>query len=440
MGGGAREHAIARAIKRSPEARLFVVAKHRNPGLAALADEYLQADESKPDGVVAFARKVKADAATIGPEAPLAAGVSDALRRAGVLVASPSRAAAEIETSKLFMRRLLEKHRDPANVPFAYFEDAAKARQHLKAGGLRFAIKPVGLTGGKGVQVYGDHFRDLAGAAAYVGEVISKKVGGASGVLLEELLEGEEFTVQCLTDGTHLVPTPAVQDHKRLLPDDQGPNTGGMGSYSQSDGLLPFLPRAAWEEAVQIVKRIVDALRAEGRPYVGPIYGQFMLTPEGPRVVEVNARFGDPEALNVLSLLEADYGHLLLGMAEGHLSQVPVRFQKEATVVKYVVPPGYGSKPVAGSTIRVDEAAIQRAGAELYYASVDAAGPGLVKTTTSRALAVLGHGETLREADRVCEAGLKHVRGDGLRVRHDIGGPALITKRIEHMKQLARAV
>lgn len=439
LGGGAREHAIAAAVARQPGHQLFVVAKNRNPGLEALAKRFRQGDDTDPKAVVAFAREVKPDLVAIGPEAPLASGVSDALRAQGLSVAAPSKAAAEIETSKLFMRRLLQKHRVPGNVGFDYFEDAVAAKKRLREGGLHFAIKPVGLTGGKGVKVFGDHFRDLPGASAYVDEVIGKRIGGTAGVLLEELLQGEEFTVQAFSDGNHVVPTLAVQDHKRLLAGDQGPNTGGMGSYSQADGLLPFLPKSAWEDAVAIVRKIVDALRAEGRPYVGPIYGQFMLTADGPRVVEVNARLGDPEALNVLSLLQTDYGDLLEAVSRGRLSSAHLRFAQEATVVKYVVPPGYGTRPTPDAPIRVDEAGIRRAPAELYYASVEARGPGEVRTTTSRALALLGRGETIKEANDRCEAGLSHIRGEGLLVRHDIGTDPLISRRIHHMKQLARA-
>jgi phosphoribosylamine---glycine ligase len=438
VGGGAREHAIARALTRSADVEVFVYSKNRNPGLAAVAAGYELGDETNPRAVAAYALRVKAEAAAIGPEAPLAAGVSDALTQAGVRVGAPSRAAAEVETSKRFMRELLAKHRVPGSLGFHYFEDAEAAKRKLKEGDLRWAIKPVGLTGGKGVKVFGDHFEDYAGGAAYIDEVVRAGAGG-HGVLLEELAEGEEFTLQAFTDGTRVVPTIAVQDHKRLLPGDRGPNTGGMGSYSQADGLLPFLPRADWEEALAILRRVLAALKAEGRPYHGPIYGQFMLTHEGPRIIEINARYGDPEAMNVLHLLRSDYGDLLLRMAEGRLQDVSVDFESSASVVKYVVPEGYGtSKGRAGLPVAVDEAAIAQAGAAVYYASVDAAGPGVVKTTTSRAVAILGTGETIREANEACEDGLRHVRGDGLFVRHDIGTSELIQQRMRHMEFLSK--
>lgn len=437
VGAGAREHAIGRGLKQSEDVELYVFSKHTNPGLAAIAKGYEAGDETNPRAVTAYALRIKAELATIGPEAPLGAGVSDALAQAGVKVAAPSQAAAEIETSKRFMRELLAKHRVPGSLAFHYFEEAPAAKRKLKENGLRWAIKPVGLTGGKGVRVFGDHFTKFEEGATYIDEVIRQGAGG-HGVLLEELAQGEEFTLQAFSDGHRVVPTIAVQDHKRLLPDDKGPNTGGMGSYSQADGLLPFLTRSAWEEALNVLRRVVAALQAAGRPYVGPIYGQFMLTLDGPKLIEVNARFGDPEAMNVLNLLRGGYADLCLRMATGGLADAHVDFDRLATVVKYVVPEGYGVKPKPGAEVRVDEAAIRKAGADVYYASVDAVRPGIVKTTTSRAVAVLGKGETLKEANESCEEGLKHVQGHNLFVRHDIGTTALIEKRLKHMNLLAK--
>lgn len=437
LGGGAREHAIARALVHTPEVELHTISKTRNPGIQRISKTFDVADEADIDAVLPRAKKWKVEWAVIGPEAPLAAGLADALAKAGVRVAAPTRAAAEIETSKAFMRRLLEKHKVPGTLKFHYFESAEDAKRQLKDGNLRYAIKPIGLTGGKGVKVYGDHFTTFAEGAAYIDEVVSKGAGGKA-VLLEQLVEGEEFTLQAFTDGVRVVSTIAVQDHKRLLEGDEGPNTGGMGSYSQADGLLPFLPAAQWERSLEILQGIVGALKAEGRPYVGPIYGQFMLTPHGPRIIEVNARLGDPEAMNVLALLHSDYAELVRRMAEGRLQGSSASFERLASVVKYIVPPGYGTAPQAGIEVRVDEAAIEAAGAQVYYANVDAVSPGVVKTTTSRAVAVLGRGETIQEANDVCEAGVRHVKGKGLLVRHDIGTRALIQRRLRHMQLLAR--
>jgi phosphoribosylamine--glycine ligase len=433
VGSGAREHAMALAIRRAERAQLYVVTKHRNPGLVKSATGFKILDDRDAAGIVAWAKMQKVHLAVVGPESPLEAGVSDALRAAGIAVASPSEAAARIETSKTFMRTLMDRHQVPGRLGFAAFVDEAAALAFLDERGPAWAVKPVGLTGGKGVQVYGDHFKDLDGAKAYVRSVFAGRVGGGA-VQFEELAKGEEYTVMAFTDGTTVLPMPAVQDHKRLYEGDRGPNTGGMGSYSQADGLLPFLTLGDYQESARILQGLVDALRAEGTPYVGTIYGQFMLTAAGPKVIEVNARFGDPEAMNVLHLLQSDYLTLLEAMATGTLAGKTARFRPMATVVKYVVPMGYGDgKPEAGRPVEVDDFNVKRTKGFVYFANVEQQPTGPLTTMTSRALAVLGEGPTVEHANAVCEAALRHVHGDRLFVRHDIGTPQLLQRRVEHM-------
>ena len=434
VGSGAREHAMALAIRRSQRAHLFVVMKHRNPGLAKSATGFKILDDRDAAGIVAWARQQKIHLAVVGPETPLEAGVTDALRAAGIAVASPSQAAARIETDKSFMRDLMGRHRLPGQIRAHPSRTEAEAIEFLDQHGPEWAIKPVGLTGGKGVQVFGDHFTDLEGAKAYVRSVFAGRVGGGA-LQFEEVAHGEEFTLMGFTDGAHLATMPAVQDHKRLLEDDRGPNTGGMGSYSQADGLLPFLRREDYDAAARILQGIVDALRADGTPYVGAIYGQFMLTAAGPKVIEVNARLGDPEAMNVLALLESDYLAILEGMATGTLRGQEVRFAPAATVVKYVVPRGYGQgEPAAGRFVQVDDFNIRRSGGMVFLGSIEQHMSGPLVTMASRTLAVLGHGPTIEAANAVCEASLQHVHGDALYVRHDIGSPQLLAKRVQHMQ------
>jgi phosphoribosylamine--glycine ligase len=433
VGSGAREHAMALAIRRSQRAQLFVVTKHRNPGLVKSATGFKILDDRDAAGIVAFAKMQKIHLAVVGPEAPLEAGVSDALRAAGVAVASPSQAAARIETSKTFMRTTMDRHHVDGRLGFAAFTDEKAALHFLDEKGPQWAIKPVGLTGGKGVQVFGDHFKDLDGAKAYVKSVFAGRVGGGA-VQFEELAVGEEYTVMAFTDGTTVLPMPAVQDHKRLYEGDQGPNTGGMGSYSQTDGLLPFLTRGDYDASVHILQGLVNALRADATPYVGTIYGQFMLTAAGPKVIEVNARFGDPEAMNVLPTLESDYLGLLEAMATGTLAGKQARFRPVATVVKYVVPRGYGDgTPASGRAIEVDDFNVKRVKGFVYFANVEQQPTGPLTTMSSRALAVLGEGATIEMANAVCEAAIRHVHGDALFVRHDIGTPQLLARRVEHM-------
>lgn len=436
VGSGAREHAMALAIRRSQRAQVYVVMKHRNPGIAKSATGFKIIDDRDVPAIVQWARISKIHLAVIGPEAPLEAGLADALRAVGIAVASPSQAAARIETSKTFMRSLMAKHDVPGRLAFHPFDNLADAERFLDRYGPAWAIKPVGLTGGKGVQVHGDHFHDLDGAKAYVRAIFANKSGGGA-LQFEELARGEEFTLMAFTDGATLVPMPAVQDHKRLYEGDQGPNTGGMGSYTQADGLLPFLSREDYNEAARILHGIVGALAAEGTPYVGAIYGQFMLTATGPKVIEVNARFGDPEAINVLHLLESDYLAILEGMVTGTLAGQTAQFRQMATVVKYVVPMGYGDgTPAAGKYVQVDDFNIKRSKGTLFLAGLEQQMSGPLVTMMGRTLAILGEGPSIEEANAVCEASLKHVHGDALFCRHDIGTMELLHKRVQHMAEI----
>ncbi|HDO19229.1 MAG TPA: phosphoribosylamine--glycine ligase, partial [Thermoplasmatales archaeon] len=266
-------------------------------------------------------------------------------------------------------------------------------------------------------------------------EVIEKGIGGKAKVLIEEKANGEEFTLQAFSDGKTIFPMPAVQDHKRLLPGDKGPNTGGMGSYSSETGILPFMEKSDYEEGAMILQRVIEALNHEESPFIGPIYGQFMLTADGPKIIEINARFGDPEAMNVLPLLEGDFVDICFSMIEGALNRKKISFQGMATVCKYVVPEGYGIKSMTDQPIEVNERGISDAGAMLFYASVNMK-DDLVYTTSSRSLAIVGIGESIEKAERICEDGLKHVKGDHIFIRHDIGTKELIEKRIKHMKQI----
>ena len=227
---------------------------------------------------------------------------------------------------------------------------------------------------------------------------------------------------------------PAVQDHKRAYEGDKGPNTGGMGSYSQADGLLPFLLQSEYDTGVEIVKRTVSALKSQNAPFKGFLYGQFMLTKDGPKVIEFNCRFGDPEAMNVLPLLESSFLEICKGIASGSLSAKDVEFVKTSTVCKYVVPEGYGVKSLVGEELQINEAGIADAGARLFYAAVDEK-DGKVYTGTSRSLGIVGMGSTIAEAEAASEEALTHVKGR-VHIRHDIGTEEVIARRIQHMGKI----
>jgi phosphoribosylamine--glycine ligase len=435
VGGGAREHAICDAVSRSENINLYSVMKNLNPGIERMAINYLLEKETNVDSVVEYAKQKNIDLVFVGPEAPLEMGIVDELNKKGIKACAPTKDAARIETDKEWMRNLLKKYKIPGQLKYESFTDVSRAREFIDDLNAEVAIKPIGLTGGKGVRVAGDHFNGTDEAISYVEEVINNKIGGAAKVLIEEKAVGEEFTLQAFSDGTTILTLPAVQDHKRLLPNDLGPNTGGMGSYSCSNGLLPFLSQKDYDEGKRILQKIVIALREEGCPYIGPIYGQFMLTSYGLKIIEINARFGDPENMNVLPLLKTDFIELCNSMLDGSLSDKKILTDKKSTVCKYVVPEGYGKKSMVGEKIQVEEDSVMDSGAKLFYASVNKKNNDIF-TTSSRSLAVVGIANELTDAERICEKALSHVKGDHIFIRHDIGTKELIEKRVSHLKML----
>ncbi len=420
VGSGGREHAITRALDGSDAVEeIHAAVSNRNPGIVELADSVRELDTNSPDEVVEYAKETDVGYAVVGPEAPLEAGVVDALEDAGVYGFGPRADEARIETDKAWARNFMEENGIDGTPDFEIFESADAAAEYVAEYDGDVAVKPHGLTGGKGVRVTGDQLSKEE-AQKYVRE------SDWDDWVVEERLVGEEFTLQAFVADGELIPSPAVQDHKRAYEGDEGPNTGGMGSYTDAGRLLPFTCDEDYEAALGIMRQVVDALPE----YRGVLYGQFMLTSDGPKVVEFNARFGDPEAMNILPLLETDFGEVVRGAERGDLPDAT--FAERATVCKYAVPEGYPTDPEAGAEITLD---VEEGDDTLvFYASVDER-DGKLYTTTSRAVAVVGVGDSIAEAEERAENALAGV-GDGLRVRHDIGKPDVVQKRIDHMEEL----
>jgi phosphoribosylamine--glycine ligase len=424
IGNGAREHIIAEHLAKDCE--LYSVMSRKNPAIAMLSKKHWICDIEDPAAVLAAIKGHEFDLGFASPDATLAAGVSDALASKGILVASPTKAASRIEWDKSFMRKLLDKHKVRGSPRHKVVSDQGDALAMIKELG-EVAIKPLGLTGGKGVKVSGDHFTAIEDGMEYVSSLLAK-----DGVaLIEEKIIGEEFTLQAFCDGSRSSLMPAVQDHKRAFEGDMGPNTGGMGSYS-TGMLLPFIEKRDLEEAKKVIQDTVHALKKEGSPFHGVLYGQFMATKEGVKVVEFNARFGDPEAMNVLSSLQGPLSDTFLSMAEGQLQ--PPGFDDACTVVKYLVPKGYPENPAKDSEVEIDGPGIERCGAKVYFASVYEEA-GVVRTTSSRAFGILGKADTLAEAEAIAESGCACVKGSVWH-RKDIGTEALVQKRVAAMKGL----
>lgn len=426
IGSGARENAIADALLRGG-AELYAFMSNKNPGIYRYCKSYEVGKATDIAELKAFAAKVKPDIAVVGPEAPLAAGVVDELQNIGISCFGPSKELAQLETSKSFTRQLLERHRIDASPEFRIFDRSSsetELRGFLEELG-EYVIKPDGLTGGKGVKVFGEHIRSADEALSYCREVFDSH----NSVIIEEKLEGEEFSLQSITDGTTVIDCPAVQDHKRAFEDDSGSNTGGMGSYSDANHLLPFLKREHIEHAHETTVKVAAALRKEIGEYKGVMYGGFILTKKGVKLLEYNARFGDPEAMNVLPLLKTNFAELCMAVANGELHKIRPEFGKKATVCKYVVPSGYPDNPQQGK-IEVPK----ESKALTFYAAVDEKPEGIY-TTRSRAVAFVGVAESIEAAEKIAEDAAGKVKG-AVYHRKDIGTAKLIQKRIEHMRRI----
>jgi phosphoribosylamine--glycine ligase len=420
VGKDGRTSAMQWALTRSPRvAAVQVLSDGKAPGGSTLVDH-----------VVARARSLEPDFVVIGPEDPLARGVVDALESAGIPCVGPTQSLARIESSKGFARQLLKERGIPGNPEHQVFANSAsriEIGRYLTSLGA-FVVKPDGLTGGKGVKVSGEHLESVAAAIAYCDELFH---AGHPQVVIEEKLDGEEFSLQSFCDGRDVRHTIPVQDHKRAFAGDTGPNTGGMGSYTSPDHLLPFLDRADLNDAAEINRAVAEALR-----YRGILFGGFMLTRNGVRLLEYNCRFGDPESLNVLTLLDTDFAEICLAIVNGTLRDLPIRFKPLASVCKYIVPAGYPDRPVRGEPLDVSRLPPESDRLKVFHASVDQRG-GTLYLGGSRALAVVGLGGDIAEANRVADevAGLV---GGPVFFRSDIGSQELIQRRVDHMTELRR--
>ncbi len=443
VGSGAREHVIASTLAKTPEIELCAAMSSLNPGIMKLAKDTLVTHISDPQAVSDYAKRMRIELAFVGPEAPLVSGVVDALAEMDVRCVGPTKKLASLEGDKAFCRQLLSKYGIAGNPLFRIFTNIEEAESFLRTAGP-VAIKPAGLTGGKGVKVTGEDLPSKEAEVVYARDIFQNQIGGSQKLVVEELLDGEEYSLQTFVDGRNVHIMPLVQDHKRAYENDSGPNTGGMGSYSDRNHLLPFVSSEDLEVSSRIMGDVVHVLRSEtGEEYKGILYGQFMLARShderkpSPKLIEFNCRFGDPEAMNVLSLLseETSFLEVCERIAEGTLSAKYFSFQDKATVCKYLVPTGYPEHGVAPQRITVDEKALAQQDADFFYASVDMK-DGHVITTSSRTLAVVGVWDTITGAERIAEAATAHVQGQ-LRHRRDIGTEALIQKRTEHVKALS---
>jgi phosphoribosylamine--glycine ligase len=412
VGGGAREHALCWKLRQSPLLTDLYSAPG-NPGIGEIADLVPLAVE-EVQRLTDFAAEMKIDLTVVGPELPLTLGLADALRERGLAVFGPSQRAAEIEGSKVFAKQLMERHGLPT-APFIVVHDAAEARAVRGRFGWPAVLKADGLASGKGVIIA----RDEAEYDAAVREMLEERRFGraADRVVVETFLEGEEVSLMALCDGERVLPLATVKDYKRVGDGDTGPNTGGMGSHSPS-GVLSAETAAAIFEA--ILHTIVTGLAAEGRPFIGVLYAGLILTPEGPRILEFNARLGDPEAQSLLLRLEDDLLPILAAGAAGNFEMRRLSFRKEAAACIVLASPGYPAKPLSGEVIRGVDRAAALPGVEIFHAGTAWADGELV-SAGGRVLSVCALDADLVGALRRAYAAVAEIDWPAKVFRHDIG-------------------
>ncbi|MBE6203432.1 MAG: phosphoribosylamine--glycine ligase [Rikenellaceae bacterium] len=407
IGSGGREHAIVEAISRSPKATKIYAAPG-NAGIAQLA-ECVAIKDTDVERLVAFAKENNIELTVVGPEAALAVGVVDRFREEGLNIFGPTKAATEIESSKDFAKRLMVKY-DVPTAAYATFSDFDAALDYVKQGSLPTVLKYDGLAAGKGVVIA----QTMEEAEATLRDMLLDTKFGEGRVVIEEFLTGEEFSLMCFVAGNKICPMPVAQDHKRAYDNDEGPNTGGMGAYTE----LPFITADDHAYAMErIMQRVADAMVAEGTPFTGVLYGGLMKTPNGIKVIEFNARFGDPETEVVLPRLKSDAVDLFMAVAKGE--QPAAEWSEGATLGIVLASKGYPGSYDKGAVIR----GIENVESKIYHMGT-AIKDGALVTAGGRVMIVVAEAPTLREAQQRAQEDIAKIECDNLFHRTDIGNKA----------------
>ena len=431
----ARGHAIADALSRSrhkPE--IIAISPSQNPGIRKLASEQYIIPVMDFDKILEIARDTKPEFAVIGPEDPIGGGLADRLmEECSIPSVAPRKDLARLESSKGFTRDLLQNYGIDASPKYHVFTEAdSRAMQAFieKDCEGEYVVKYDALKGGKGVKVSGEHLDTIDEGVAYASDCVEE----CGAVVIEEKLVGPEFSLISFASGTQVVNTPAIQDHKRAYEGDTGPNTGGMGTYSDADHSLPFLQPSDITRASEINQLTAKAILDEcNTPFMGFLYGGFIVTKNGVKLIEYNCRLGDPEALNILPILSSDFVDICLAIVHGELRQNLVTFEKKATVCKYITPEGYPeNKDQRGQEVVFPEIPEN---ARIYYGDITEEADGKLLLGGSRTSGIVGIGDTIEEAERVAQEICKSVQGP-VRFRNDIGTSDLITKKVEMMENL----
>jgi len=416
VGSGGREHALAWKLSQSPLVDKLFIAPG-NPG-TAMHGENVAIPAEDIEGLKEFALREKIDLAVIGPELPLTLGITDAFNAAGLRVFGPTRAAAELEGSKAFSKELMLRYKVPTAF-YKRFDEPGAARSYIETHKPPFVVKADGLAAGKGVIIC----QTAQEAMEAVDLIMTEKAFGSAGkrIIIEEFLTGEEASFLAITDGETVEPLAPAQDHKAIFDDDKGPNTGGMGAYSPAPVVTPALQK---EIMATVMLPVVNAMKAEGRLYKGVLYAGLMMTKNGPRVLEFNCRFGDPETQPILMRMESDIVPILIAASDGTLHEKKIKWRQEAAVCVVMAAKGYPGDYLKGSEIKGLEEASRLRDTMVFHAGT-ALKDNKVVTSGGRVLGVTALGPTIKEAIENAYAAVERISWEGAQYRRDIGKKAL---------------
>jgi phosphoribosylamine--glycine ligase len=415
IGSGGREHALVAKLNESSEVRKIYCIPG-NPGISQIA-ECVEIDSLDNAALVAFAKSHAIDLTVIGPEIPLSNGIVDAFEAKGLACFGPTQAAARIESSKTFAKNLMAKY-DIPTAKFAVFNNAKEAKQYIQSQGAPVVVKADGLAAGKGVVVA----MNMNEALAAVDMIMCDGVFGQAGsqIVVEEFLVGEEASILAFTDGKTIIPMVAAQDHKRVYEHDQGPNTGGMGAYAPAPIITPAISAQVMKE---ILQPTIEAMKSEGCPYSGCLYLGLIMTTDGPKVIEFNARFGDPETQVVLPLLDSDLVTIMKACINGTLSNTAVKWKKEAAVCVVLAAGGYPEKYNKGEIISgIDKA--EQQGVYVFHAGTSSH-EEQVMTNGGRVLGVTATASTIRNAVDAAYQAIEKIKFKDMHYRRDIAYRAM---------------
>lgn len=434
IGRWGKTHAFAKAIveQSSQKAELYCYMDKPNAGIINLTSDYKLGNLKDNKKIIKYALEKKADFVIAIPHMTLSNSLVDDMIACGIRCIGPTEECSRLETEKSYLRQLLKELNLDVSPKYKHFSSKEDAIDYINSIDNDFAIKPVGVTEGDGVKVTGIQLQSKEEALEYIHEIFSKNIGGISEILIEEKLVGREFTIQAFVDGNTAWGMPATRDYKLLYENEKGLNTPGMGSISFPDHHLPFLSLEEYNEALEIMTKVVNHLTGEyNEIYIGFLSGQFIKTKTGIKVIEFNVRPGDSEILNIIPILKTDFIEICEAMIDNKLDKMNIEYENKATVCKYVVPDGF-PHPNQDMKMEIDEDSIKKAGGELFYSCFSVAKN--IYKPSPRGVAITAKGDTLEEAYNLCESLIKeNIIGQNIWHREDIGSKNLLKKYVKKM-------